>query len=236
MKKLTILSLLLCAAFHFTKAQSSFTNASYNKTSQPALMLELPYDEDVCEDFILANLKKTGYDVETKGKLFWKNSKLNGYYTFKEVRFKELDHTVDLYFKVEQKGRKSKDESIIYMLVGKGENYFIPTSDDEVYDVAKKFMNDFIEQAAAYKLQLDIKAQEEVVKDAEKKLDKLKDKGEKLKDDEESMNKKILQLQKDIKENQEDQKKNQGDQKDQQKTLEDEKKKLEDLKDQVKKG
>lgn len=235
MKKLTILSLLLFAAFHFAKAQASFASASYNKTSQPALSLELPYDEDVCEDFILANLKSTGYDVETKGKLFWKNSKLNGYYIFKEVQFKGLDHTVDLYFKVEQKGRKSKDGSIIYMLVGKGENYFIPTSDDMVYDAAKKFMNAFIEQAAAYKLDLDIKAQEEVVKDAEKKMEKLKNNGEKLKDSEENMNKKIAQLQKDIKENQEDQKKNLDDQKDQQKTVDTEKKKLEDLKDQVRK-
>jgi len=227
MKKRTVLSLLLFALFQFAKAQTSITNASYNKTSQPALMLELPYDEDVCEDFILANLKKTGYDVETKGKLFWKNSKLNGYYTFKEVRFKELDHTVDLYFKVEQKGRKSKDESIIYMLVGKGENYFIPTSDDQVYDAAKKFMNGFIDEAAAFKLNLDIKAQEEVVKTAEKKM-------EKLKDNEDHLNKKISQLQKDLKENEEDLKENQKDQKDQQKTVETEKKKLDELKSQVK--
>jgi hypothetical protein len=162
-------------------------------------MLELPYNEDVCGDFIVANLKKTGYDVETKGKLFWKQNKLNGYYTYKGVRLKGLDYTVDLYFKVDQKSRKSKDESVIYMLIGKGENYFISSSDDNAYDAGKKFMNGFVEQAAAFKLDLDIKTQEETVKDAEKKLDKLKD-------NEKDMIKKIDQLQKDLKTNQADQK------------------------------
>jgi hypothetical protein len=220
MKKLTIGLFLLFAAVNFAKAQSTITTASYNKTTQPALMLELPYSEDVCGDFIVANLKKTGYDVETKGKLFWKQNKLNGYYTYKDVRLKGLDYTVDLYFKVDQKSRKSKDESIIYMLIGKGENYFISSSDDGAYDAGKKFMNGFIDQAAAFKLDLDIKAQEDVVKDAGKKLDKLKD-------NEKDMIKKIDQLQKDLKKNQEDQK-------NQEQTIENEKKKLEDLKEQVK--
>lgn len=216
MKKLYTLLIIFLVCFNSAKAQASVTTASYNKTSQPALMLELPYDETVCEDFILANLKKTGYDVETKGKLFWKQNKLNGYYTFKDVRLQKLDHTVDLYFKVDQKGRKSKNESIIYMLIGRGENYFISSSDDKVYDAAKNFMNGFVEEAAAFKLDLDIKNQEELVKEAEKKLDKLRD-------NEKDMNKKMEQLQKDLKQNQEDQKA-------QEKTIDTEKKKLEDLK------
>ena len=207
-------------AINIAFGQASVTTASYNKTSQPALKLELPYSEEVCEDFILANLKKTGYDVETKGKLFWKQNKLNGYYTFKDVRLEGLDHTVDLYFKVDQKGRKSKEESTIYMLIGRGEDYFISSSDDNVYDAAKKFMNGFVDESAAFKLDLDIKNQEETIKDAEKKL-------EKLKDNEKDMNKKIEQLQKDVKKNQEDQK-------DQEKAIENEKKKLEDLKSQKK--
>lgn len=222
MKKLTALSVLLFAAFQLVCAQASITSASYNKTTQPALMLQLPYSEDVCEDFILANLKKTGYDVETKGKLFWKQNKLNGYYIFKEVRLEQLPHTVDLYFKVDQKGRKNKEESVIYMLMGRGENYFISSSDQTVYDAGKRFMNGFVDQAAAFKLDLDIKNQEETVKAAEKKLDKLKD-------NESDTIKKIDQLQKDLKKNQEDQKS-------QQKTIEEEKKKLLDLKSLVNKA
>lgn len=220
MKKIFTLFIACFIVLNMVSAQASVTTASYNKISQPALKLELPYNEDVCEDFILANLKKTGYDVETKGKLFWKQNKLNGYYTFKDVRLDGLDHSVDLYFKVDQKGRKSKEESIIYMLIGRGEDYFISSSDDNVYNAAKNFMNGFVDESAAFKLDLDIKNQEETIKDAEKKL-------EKLKDNEKDMNKKIEQLQKDVKKNQEDQK-------DQEKAIENEKKKLVDLKSQKK--
>lgn len=221
MKKIFTLFIACFIVLNIVLAQASVTTASYNKTSQPALKLELPYSEDVSENFILTNLKKTGYDVETKGKLFWKQNKLNGYYTFKEVRLDGLDHTVDLYFKVDQKGRNAKKESVIYMLVGRGEDYFISSSDEKVYDAAIKFMNGFVDESAAFKLDLDIRAQDDLVKTAEKKL-------EKLKDNEKDMYKKIEQLQNDIKKNQEDQKT-------QEKTIDNEKKKLDDLKSRVKK-
>lgn len=220
MKKLTVASILLFAAINFAMAQASVTTASYDKSSQPALKLELPYNEEVCENFILANLKKTGYDVETKGKFFWKQNKMNGYYIFKDVRLENLSHGVDLYFKVDQRGRKSNEESVIYILIGRGENYFISSSDDKVYDAAKKFMNGFVDEAAVFKLNLDITNQEETVKNAERKLDKLKD-------NEKDITKKIEDLQKDLKKNQEEQK-------DQDKTIGIEKKKLEDLKSQKK--
>jgi hypothetical protein len=216
MKKLTALALSLFFVFASAFGQASFTSVSYNKTNQSALMLQLPYSESVVEDFIVANLKKTGYNAETKGKLFWKQNKLNGYYIFKEVQLKDLDHTVDLYFKVDQKGRKSKEECIVYMLVGKGEDYFIAKSDDRVYEAAKEFMNGFIDQAAAYKLELDIKEQEEVVKDAEKRM-------EKLKDNEKDIIKKQAELEKDLK-------KNRDDQSNQEKTIDEEQKKLLELK------
>ena len=214
---------VLAASIQFASAQSSYTSVSYNKTSQPALMLELPYNTDVSEGFIIDNLKKTGYDPETKGKLFWKQNKLNGFYVFKDVRLEGASQPVDLYFKVDQKSKKAKDQSVIYLLMGKGENNFISsTSDEDTYRAAKDFLNGFVDQSAVYKLNLDIKNQEDVVKAAEKKFDKLKD-------DEKEMQKKLEQLQKDLK-------KNQDDQKDQQKTIESEKKKLDDLKGQAKNG
>src|SRR5689334_14889218 len=223
MKKLAAVLFLLFAAFSFAKAQSSITTASYNKTNQPALMLELPYSQSVSEDFIVDNLKKIGYDAETKGKLFWKQNKLNGFYVFKDVRLEGTPQMVDLYFKVDQKSKREKDQSVIYLLVGQGENNFVSsTSDETTYNAAKTFLNGFIDQSAAYKLDLDIKGQEDAVKNAEKKLDKLKD-------DEKDMERRIDQLEKDLK-------KNRDDQKDQEKTIDNEKKKLDDLKTQSRRG
>lgn len=223
MKKYTALFIVAITAFQLVSAQATYTSVSYNKVSQPALMLELPYNEEVSEGFIVDNLKKTGYDAETKGKLFWKQNKLNGFYIFKDVRLEGAPGTVDLYFKVDQKSKRQKDVSVIYLLTGKGENNFVSSdSDNDSYNAAKKFLNGFVDKSAVYKHDLDIKDQENVVKDNEKKLDKLKD-------NEKDMLKKIDQLQKDLKKNQEDQKK-------QEKKIEDERNKLEDLKQQTAKA
>lgn len=213
MKKLAALA-LFCICVQFTYAQAGYTSVSYDKKTRPGLMIDLPYDEEVCEGFIVSNLKETGYNAETKGKLFWKQHKLNGFYVFKDVKLSGLDHTVDLYFKVDQK--RKKEESVIYMLIGKGEDYFISNDDEKVYSAAKRFMNAFIDKAAEYKLQLDIEEQEELIKEAQKKM-------EKLIDNEKSMVKKKEELENDIK-------KNLSDQEDQAKLIEEEKKKLEELK------
>lgn len=215
MKKMILVlfaSVLFCT---ISFSQASYTSVSYNKTNQPGLMLDLPYSESVVEDFIVDNLKKIGYDSETKGKLFWKQNKLNGYYIFKDVRLEAASEPVDLYFKVDQKSRKSKDQSIIYMLLARGETFISSTSDEQSYNAAKNFLNGFVDKSAVYKLDLDIKSQEDAVKDAEKKLDKLRD-------NEKDMSKKIEQLEKDLKKNREDQE-------NQQKKIEDERQKLVDL-------
>ncbi len=216
MKRLLFLALLTSLATAKVSAQASVTSVSYNKTSQPGLMIEMPYNEDVSEGFIIDNLKKTGYNPETKGKLFWKNNKVNGFYTFKGIRLESAPEALDFFFKVEPKSKRSKDQSVIYLLVAKGgENWVSSTSDEASYNAAKNFLNGFLPQAAVYKLDLDIKAQDEAVKSAEKKL-------QKLQDNQHDMEKKIDQLQKDLKKNKEDQ---EG----QQKSIEEEKKKLEDL-------
>jgi len=217
----TICTLILAFLF-FTRpafSQSMATSVAYDKVAMPGLMLNLPYDESVSEDFIIAALKKTGYNAETKGKLFWKQNKVNGYYIFKDVRLKGASKQVDLYFKVERKGKKSKDESTIYMLTATaGEQFISENSNESTFNASKNFLNSFVEEAAAYKLMLDIKEQEEVVKDAEKKLNNLND-------DTKDITKHIEQLEKDLRKNKEDVT-------DQQKKVETEKSKLEKLKDQ----
>ena len=217
MKRITALFLVLAACMGNAFSQSTLTSITYNKVPQPALMLELPYNQDISQDFIVASLKKTGYKPETKGKFFWKDNKVDGFYIFKGVRLEGLKSPVDLYFKVDEKSRRSKDESVIYLLIGKEDGSFISSDSDEAsFNAAREFLNGFIDQSAAYKLSLDISEQEDVVKDAEKKLDRLQS-------DEKDLTRKIEQLQKDLK-------RNQDDQDSQEKTVDREKKKLAELK------
>ncbi|HVE61918.1 MAG TPA: hypothetical protein VNA26_08865 [Chitinophagaceae bacterium] len=216
MKKYFLLIAFFSAWKIEVNAQARSGSVAYNKIDQPALVLQLPHKEDIAEDFILDNLKKTGYDVETKGKLFWKKNKLDGFYIFKGVMLPGANTPLDLYFKVDEQGKKSKNASTVYMLSSRGGENFINSNDSFAYEASKKFLNNFVSESAAYKLNLDVDAQEKVVKDAEKQLSKLID-------DEKDMEKKIEELQRDIKKNKEDQA-------NQQQTIEAEKKKLADLK------
>ncbi len=216
MKKYFLLFILFFALKNDVFTQSYLGSISYNKKDQPALVLQLPYKEAIAEDFILDNLKKTGYDVETKGKLFWKKNKLDGFYIFKGVMLPGANTPLDLYFKVDQQRKKSNNASTVYMLSSRGGDNFIASSDSFAYEASKKFLNNFVSESAAYKLNIDVDAQEKVVKDAENKLNKLVE-------DEKDMEKKIEQLQRDLK-------KNKDDQVSQQQTIEAERKKLADLK------
>lgn len=216
MKKYFLLFALFFAFKNNVFTQSYPGNISYNKTQQPALILQLPYEEDIAEDFILNNLKKTGYDVETKGKLFWKKNKLDGFYVFKGVMLPGANNPLDMYFKVDRQSKKAKKASTVYMLSSRGGEIFISPTDTFAYEASKKFLNNFVSESAAYKLNIDVDAQEKVVKDAESKLNKLVE-------DEKDLGRKIEELQRDLK-------KNKDDQASQQQTIEAERKKLADLK------
>jgi hypothetical protein len=219
MKKSTVVLLLFITSSVTVFSQSIFTSVSYNKRDQSALLLELPYVTDVSEDFIVTHLKRAGYEPETKNGLFGKNSKINGFYTFKGVSLDGIKQPVDLYFKVEKRGTKQTEQSFIYMLVSKGNESFISSgSDKETVNAARQFLNEFVEKSAAYKLDLDIEEQQYVIKDEQERMDKMKL-------EEKALNKKLELLQAELKKNHEDQD-------NQQKTIEVEQKKLAALKAQ----
>lgn len=181
-------------------------------------MLYLPYSQDVAEGTILTKLKEIGFEPESKGSLFWKQSKVNGYYAFKGVTLKgDSPQVVDLYFKVDRRGSKSDNQSVMYLLTSKGgENFISDESDPAVYTAAQKFLNGFTGETASYKHTLDVQSQEESVKKAEEKLLDLQN-------DENDLTKKIAKLQEDLRKNKEAQVTQQA-------TIEAERRKLEGMK------
>lgn len=209
----------LFIVFAFTaSAQSVGTSVKFNKADRPALMLYLPYSQDVAEGTIITKLKEIGFEPETKGSLFWKQSKIDGFYVFKGVVLKgEQNQLVDLYFKVDRRGSKKDNQSVMYMMTSKGgENFITDASDPATYAQAQSFLNGFTTNTAEYKHTLDIKTQEETVKKAEKKLTDLVG-------DQKDMENKIAKLQADLQKNKENQI-------NQQALIEAEKKKLADMK------
>ena len=200
-------------------AQSQATSVSYNKNTTPALSLVVPYSEEITEGTIVQKLKEIGYDPETKGALFWKKNTIDGYYVFKDVALRNLNgETVDLYFKVNQKSRKDKDESNVIMMVGRGDRFYSYESDPTIFESAAQFLDGFLAHSATYKLNVDISAQEGSVKNAEGKY-------ERLQDEEKSLSKRIKELEEDLRKNRENQES-------QRKVIESEKQKLEGLRTQ----
>lgn len=217
MKKLLLSFLVLAFISLHVSAQSTATTVSYNKGTKPALMLLLPYTTEVTEGAILQKLKEMGYSPEASSPLFGKKNTINGYYVFKNVSLKEAsDKLVDLYFKVEQKGKKESNQSLVYMLIAKGDEFVSVENDSKSYNAAQGFLNKLPEHSAVYKLEVDIQSQENEIKTAETKFGKLKS-------DEMDLSKKIAELQEQLKNN-----KLQQD--NQLKVVNAEKQKLEDLK------
>src|SRR6478735_1601571 len=127
-KGIVVIALLLVLGV--VRAQSYTAPVVFNKTEHQGLVLQLPYGESVSEDFIVQNLRKTGFEPETKGKLFWKQNKINDFYVFKGVTLNGAPVPVDLYFKVDRRSKKAKDQSTISMLVSQGDENFVGPGGD----------------------------------------------------------------------------------------------------------
>jgi hypothetical protein len=200
MTRFYLFSAFLFAGIVPAFSQATFTTITINKQLQPGLVLHLPNNTDVAEGTILQKLSETGYSPETKGRLFWKKNKLDGFYVFNGVALPALNNQkLDMYFKVVRESSSQKDQSIIYLLVSKGyDNFISPEADSATFLAATDFLNGFVATTASYRLNLDIEEQEKVLKDAEKKLTNLQD-------DEKSLIKKIDGLQADLRNKKNDQ-------------------------------
>jgi len=210
MKKQYLLMIVLGTGIIAARAQSSYTTIQYNDKMRPALMLELPNNPTDAEGTILQKLKEVGYNHETKGHLFWKKNKIDGFYVFNNVLLPSLSNQeMDMYLKVVQKN-KEENSSILYLLVSSGNgNFASPEGDTTLWNSSKMFLNSFVEKTRAYTLEQNIKHQEITVKEFQNKLTELQSEAKDLAE-------KIRQ--------------NQEDQKNQQLNIENHNKLLEDLK------
>ena len=105
---------------------------------------------------------------------------------------------MDYIIKVERKSRKDKDATTVYLLINKdGENAMKDFSSTEIRR-AKDFLNSLMPDVEAANLELQIRAQEELISKTEKKL-------RNLQDDKKTMEEKIRKLENDIKSNEKDQ-------------------------------
>ena len=207
MKKVISLCLALAATgMLYAQPQATEGSVEFQKTQQPAAVIELPYAENVVEKAIADYMARKGN----------KGSDSKGFKTFKSYRLRDSqENTSDLYFKIDRKSQKEKDVTVVSLVVGKsGEDIKTRLSpDNATIDGAKDLLNDMVASVDAYNLEVQIQEQDDAVKKAQKKFDGLVD-------DQKDYEKKIKNLEDKIEQNKKDQEKQQDEVKRQRDTLE----------------
>ena len=202
-----ILLLFLTLSFSVAYSQEVMeSKVEFQKTTQPSVMVSVPYTSDVVEDAIKDYFNRMGVKADDS----------HGFLVFKSARLSLTDTwNSDLYFKVERKSRKEKDESIIYLFTtqeNQQPNLRKP-GDQYGVDGARNFLRAMLPSLDAYNLQVQISIQEEEVRKAEKKYQRVIDEGDDL-------DKKLKKVQENIEENKNDRAKQKEEMENQRKLLE----------------
>ncbi len=189
MKNILILAVCLITA-QLVTAQATTATVEYLKINRQAVVNDMPFPEKTIRDAVDNKMQQMGY----KGK------ESKGYMVYKGVRLPELgSESYDLYFMADRVSRKNKDNSTLTMLISKGyDNFASDSSDATLINNGKLYLNGIRDMIAAYDLELQIQAQEDAVKKADKKYTGLLEDGE-------SLEKKRKNIEKDIEDNKKDQ-------------------------------
>ena len=185
MKKLAVVfSIMFFVQQTFSQ---TFGELEWQKIKMPATIVEVPQSASVTEAAIKQKFIQQGFTG--------KESK--GVTVYKGVRLPQIStELIDVYVKVERKGKKDREESLVYFVIAKGDGTFIKpgVSDAIVVTSVSNYSSNFSVWAEAEALERDIKASEEGLKSAEKK-------GTDLQDESESLVKRKKKLEDDIEDN-----------------------------------
>jgi len=166
MKKHLLLVIILLAfkIITYSQAQAYESKIDYQKTMQPAAVIELPYKTDVVEDAIKDYMVKKGF----------KTSSAKGFNVLRGFKLDDADEGLsDLYFKVDRK-KKDKDYSVVTLLATKANGDILarPATDSTgQMDKAKSLLNKLAPYIEAHNTDVEVNAQQDVLKKAQKKLD-----------------------------------------------------------------
>jgi hypothetical protein len=168
---LLILLVLLSSIDGFS--QSYEGTVQFDKKKQPAIVIDYYYPSEAVENAFIKRMEQLGFKAkEEKGIL----NRDKGFIVFKNAYITDISKDrLDYIIKVERKSRKESEASTLYLIMQKDGDNAIEKID--AYDVgqAKAYLNQLIPDIEAANLELQIKAQEEVVAKAEKKLKNLQD-------------------------------------------------------------
>jgi hypothetical protein len=154
-------------------AQAYEGTIQYDKKKQRAIVIDYPYPAEAVQNAIVKKMELLGYKPkEEKGLL----NKDKGFLIYKNAYVTDISNDrMDYMVKVERKSRKEEDAAVLYIIINKDAQNAMDVLDAYGVDRAKSFLNNMMPDIEAANLELQIKAQEEVIAKAEKKLRSLRD-------------------------------------------------------------
>lgn len=166
---------LLFAVGFVTMASSQAYEGTiqYDKKKQRAVMIDYGFTAEAVENAFVQKMARLGYKPkEEKGIL----NKDKGFLVFKNSYVTDISsERMDYIVKVERKSRKEKDEAVLYVILSRDEKNLMDALSPEDIGRAKSYLNNLLPDVEAASLELEIKAQEEAIAKAEKKLRDLRD-------------------------------------------------------------
>ena len=185
-------SLVLSFAAH---AQSQNGTASFNRSTESAIVYNLPYSDEAVTN-----------GLENKMKNWGKAKKAKGYSMYRSVLISDISNEpITLYFSVEKKSSKDNNNSSLTMLIANEQDRFYKADEhSELFSKAKLFVNSFKEPVEAADLELQINTQDETVKKNDKKLKKLRDDSIDYEKQKKKLEEKMAQNVKDIEQQEKD--------------------------------
>jgi hypothetical protein len=184
MRKYILFFSVAVASVITASAQAYEGSIQYDKKKQQAIVMDYSFSPEAVENAITGKLAKMGYKPKEEKGIFNKDK---GFLVFKNAYINDIStDRMDYIVKVERKSRKEKDDAVLYIIMSKdGDNAFSKL-DISIINNAKLFLTNLLPDVEAANLELQIKAQEETVAKAEKKL-------QDLKNDQVSLEKKLQQ-------------------------------------------
>jgi hypothetical protein len=186
---LLTVSLLSRYAVH-AQPQAYPSKTEYQKTQQDAVSIDLPYSTDLVEGAIRDQMAKKGL----------KGAGQKGYTLYHGLRLGDSASAInDLFFKIDRRNKDKNASTLTLLVVMPGEDP-AKRAPGALFPVdgAKDYLNNLLPAFEAANLELQIHAQEAIIKKAQKKFNGLQD-------DHSDLEKKISNAQSDLDQNKKDQ-------------------------------
>lgn len=170
--RLLLLSVsLLLAANTFAQAYES--TVTYDKKKQKTFSMDYSFSQEAVENAVLLKMENLGHRAKVEKGLFNKDK---GFIVFADALLSDVsEERYDYIIKVDRKSRREKDETTLNVLINRKGEDVIPNLDAQTIGRAKLFLTQLLPDIEEANLELQIKAQDEVVVKAEKKFKDLQD-------------------------------------------------------------